>query len=160
MKLYIKQKIFAITDRYNIFSSDESLAFNVKSEFFSIGAKFWLCNLEGEELFFIKQKLMSFLPQYEIYKGEHLCAVIHKQLTFFTPKLDISSEYGRFEVVGDFFGMDFKILLDGELFGSINKQWLTWGDAYELDIADGQDVAFFCCLVIAIDHCLHNESDS
>lgn len=159
MKLYIKQKIFAITDRYNVFAADESLVYAVKSEFFSIGAKFWLCDAEGNELFFVKQKLLKFLPQYEIYKGDYLCAVINKKLSFFTPKLEIESEYGQFEVLGDFFGMDFQITLGGVLLGSINKQWLTWGDTYELNIAEGQDNAFFSSLVIAIDHCLHNESN-
>ena len=34
---------------------------------------------------------------------------------------------------------------------SVHKHWMTWGDSFEIDIADGQDVIMVLAAVIAID---------
>lgn len=156
MRLYIQQKVFSLRDTYYIYDVYQQPVFEVQGQIFSFGAKLHLYNMQGEELFFIKQRLLAFLPSYEIYQGNFLCADIKKEMTFFKPQLTVTSGYGDFTLQGDFMDMRFDIVRDGVLMGSICKQWLSWGDTYELDVVDGQDIAFFCTLVIAIDNCLHN----
>ncbi len=34
---------------------------------------------------------------------------------------------------------------------TIPKEWMTWGDCYELDIADGEDEILALAVVLAID---------
>ena len=160
MKLYIKQKIFSLTDKYNIYDELENPVFLVRREFLSFGAKFHVCDTNENELYFISQKLMTFLAEYHIFKGEIQCARLKKQLSFLKPKINVESEFGNFEIVGNAFSMNFEILCNGQYVGSLTKKWLSWGDSYELDIANSDDPAFFCCLVIAIDNCLHNESNN
>lgn len=158
MSLYIKQKIFSLTDSYEVFDEEQTPVFRVQREFLSWGAKIHLYDMGGNELFFIKQKVMVLLPEYEIYKNNIMCAQVVKEFTFFKPRLDVSSAYGDFVLDGDFWDMSFSILHDGVKMGQISKAWLSWGDTYQLDIASGQDEAFFCALTIAIDNCLHNEN--
>ena len=81
-------------------------------------------------------------------------------MSFMRGKLDIDSRIGRFYVEGNLLGMDYTIYKDGAYFGSVHKKWLSWGDSYELDIPNSKDVGFFCALVVAIDHCMHNEQSS
>lgn len=159
MYLYIRQKMFSFSDRYSVFNQTEEPVYNVEGEIFTLGAKIHLYNLAGYEEFYIQQRLFRFLPQYEIYKGDTLCAVISKKFTFFSHQLEIQSSYGDFQVEGNPFGMDFLILVDGRRIGEICKRWFTFGDSYELSIDNDRDAAFFCALVIAIDHCIHNGND-
>lgn len=159
MQLYIKQKVFALTDTYHVYTADQEPVYLVKREFFTWGAKFHVYDTNEQELYYIQQKVFVFLPEYEIYRNGILCARVAKELTFFRPRLNVSSAYGDYTLQGDFWDMDFDILKDGALIGSIRKEWLSWGDTYMLDIAQEQDAAFFCSLVIAIDNCLHNGKD-
>ena len=158
MVLYIKQRVFSLGDTYRVYDVNQEPVFEVRSEIFTLGAKIHLYNMAGKELFYIKRRLPTLLPAYEIYAGSCLCADIRKEWSFFRPRLTVSSGYGNFELEGDFWDMDFTIRCAGQTLGSIQKEWFSWGDAYQLDIADERDMAFFTTMVIAIDNCLHNEN--
>jgi len=159
MKLYIKQRIFSIGDKYDIYDANENVVFDVKSELFTIGAKLHLLDIYGQELYYIRRKLTLFLAQYEIYNNNALCAVVSQEFALFKAKLTVDSSMGNFEINGNFMSMDYEISQNGQYFGSVHKKWLTWGDNYELDIPDAKDAGFLCALVIAIDNCLHNENN-
>lgn len=159
MKLYIKQRVFAIGDKYNIYNEEEQLVYCVRSQLISFGAKLFLMDEQEREQYFIKQRITFFLKEYEIYKENRLCACIEQKLSFLKSKLTIKSTYGDFEVHGNLWGMDYEIQKDGVYFGAVHKALLSWGDSYELDIPEETDPAFFVAIVIAIDNCLHNENN-
>lgn len=158
MKLYIKQRVFSIGDKYNIYDEREQLIYHVKSQLISLGAKLFLMDEQECEQYFIKQRITFFLNQYEIYKGNQLCASVQQKLGFLKSQLTIKSMYGNFEINGDLWGLDYEIRKDGAYFGAVHKAFLSWGDSYELDIPEETDSAFFAAVVIAIDNCLHNEN--
>ena len=159
MNLYIQQRVFSIGDRYSIFNENEQTVYTVQSELFAFGAKLHLLDTSGQELYYIERKLFRFLPEYHIYKDDTLYAVLKKELSFFEKSIDIDSSFGRFEMQGDLFAMDFTITNNGRYIGELHKKWLSFGDSYELSIADGTDPAFFCTLAIAVDNCIHNENN-
>lgn len=160
MKLYLKQRIFSLGDKYDIYDENENVVFDVSSELFTIGAKLHLCNTNGQELYYIKRRFTLFLAQYEIYQNNNLCATINQELSFLSAKLNVDSCYGNLEISGEFLSMDYDITRDGQYYASVHKKWLSWGDSYEIDIPEAENAGFICALVIAIDNCLHNESNS
>lgn len=160
MKLYIKQKVFSVGDKYNIFDAEGNPVFYVESELISMAPKIHLFNLSHQELFFIKRKVTLFMARYEIYQGETLVAEVDQQLSLFRNRLNIHSAFGEFALDGDVFGHDFEILRDQKPCGKVRKQWLSWGDSYELEVYDSDLIPYFCSLVIAIDNCLHNGNQS
>ena len=60
MKLYIKQRVFSLGDKYDIYDANENVVFDVKSELFTIGAKLHLYDLNGQELYYIKRRITFF----------------------------------------------------------------------------------------------------
>jgi uncharacterized protein YxjI len=114
----------------------------------------------GNELYYVRQKVFAFMPEYAVYHGETFRARIKKQLTFLRPKLNVESDSGYYEITGNFMDMDFQKLRDSQALGEIHKKWLSWGDTYQLIIYDPKDAAFFTALAIAVDNCLHNEKSS
>ena len=46
---------------------------------------------------------------------------------------------------------DYQITKRGRKIVTIAKEWMTWGDSYELDIADPADELVALAVVIAID---------
>lgn len=159
MKLYIKQRVFSLGDKYDVYDANENVIFDVESELFTIGAKLHLYDQRGQELFYIKRKLTFFLAEYEIYQGNNLCATISQEFALFHPKLNVNSSIGNFTIEGDFMTMNYEIYRNGQFFGSVYKKWLSWGDSYELEVPNDQNAGFFCALVIAVDNCLHNENN-
>lgn len=158
MTLYIKQKVFSFTDRYNIYTEDEQAVYEVYRKPFTWGAQIHINDLAGNEVLFIKRKVTFLLAEYEIYEGQTLRAVVNQEFSMFRPRLTISSPDGQLELEGQAFGMNFSILRSGYEMGSIEKAWFTFGDSYRLEVRNAVDAPFFCALVIAIDNCLHNDN--
>lgn len=156
MRLYIKQRVFSVRDKYDIYDENQNSIFHVWSKIISLGAQIFLCDMNGQELYHIKERITMFLKKYELYQGERLVASIQQNLKLFNNSLSIQSSYGNFEIQGDFLAMDFQIYQDGSTIGIISKKWFSWGDSYELSIQEGVDAAFFTALVITIDNCIHN----
>ncbi len=159
MYLYIKQKFFSWRDKYKIYDENENLYFDVESESMITMPKFHLTDLSGQELFYIRRRFAFFGAQYEVYQGEHLCATISQRVRWFSAHLDVASDYGDFEIEGDFMGMDYMISCNGVCIGTVHKKWMSWSDCYELKISEEKNAAFFSALVIAIDNCLHDGSN-
>lgn len=161
MKLYIKQKVFAFTDKYDIFDVNGNVNFRVESEFLTFMPKLHLYDSYGQEQYFIKKKLTFLLAEYEIYNSYgNFCASVSQEFTLLKSKLSVESNLGHFQINGNILSLDFDIFNNGQYFGSIHKKWLSWGDSYELDIPDESNAGFLCALVIAIDNCIHNEKNN
>ena len=83
MKLYIKQQVFSWADRFYIKDENGSDRFYAEGEIFSWGKKLHIYDLTGNEVAFIGQKLMSFMPRYSIeINGQVICEV-NQKFTFF-----------------------------------------------------------------------------
>lgn len=52
---------------------------------------------------------------------------------------------------GNWWDMDFEVYQNGEIIGAVSKKWFTWGDSYELQIANDETEALLVALVVAID---------
>ena len=73
MKLYIKQKVFTIADRYEIFDENKQSIF-VKAKLFLL-AKL-PCMTKNSRSLSDEQKLFRLLSEYHIYNGASLIAII------------------------------------------------------------------------------------
>lgn len=156
MQLYLKQKVFAIRDKYNILDFEQNLVYAVSGELFTFIPKFHLCDENGKELFCIKKRFFLFLAKYDIFEEDALIATIKQDMAFFRKRMTVESLYGNFSIKGDVFAWDFSIISGGKLCASVSKKLLSWGDSYEISIYDDENAAFICAMVIAIDNCLHN----
>lgn len=160
MNLYIKQKVFSFSDKYNVFDEFGELVFEVKGEVFTLGAKLHIFDTRGVELMSIHRELFAFPPRYTIYENGVDRARVTQKFAWFKSKFEISDRQGMFNLDGDFLSRNYSITTpNGNLLGTIEKEWLTWGDTYKLTVSDPSHAAFFCALVIAIDECLYNNKD-
>ena len=64
------------------------------------------------------------------------------------------------EVQGDFFDHDYEITDGGRLVASVQKQWFTWGDTYEISVDDRlYDPVAVLAVAIIIDCVLDNQNN-
>ena len=149
MKLYIKQKVFSWGDKFRIYDENENDLYYVEGKVFSIGKKLYLYKNDGTELAYIHEKVLSFLPKYFISRGGIDVAEVVKKFTFFRQKYSV--ENLGWSVSGNFWAHDYKIEDNAKTLASISKRWFSWGDTYEIDIADGVDEVMALCVVLIID---------
>ena len=158
MKLYIKQKVFSWRDKFSITDENGIDQYYCESEGFSFGKKLHLTDMSGNELAFIYEKFMCFMPRYYISQYGDVVAEVVKEFSFFKPSYRIEGLDWRIE--GDFFDHNY-VLIDQNNFtvASVSKQWFTWGDVYELDIAEGIDPVLALSIMIVVDAVLASQDN-
>lgn len=154
MKLYIKQKVFSWKDKFTVKTYYGEDKYVVEGEMFSLGKKLHIYDLAGREVAFIQQKIFSFMPRYFVFAGDTQVAEIVRKFSLFRPKYEVAGL--NWQVEGDFFAHNYIITDEGRKVVEINKEWMTWGDCYELDIADGADEIVALATVLAIDCATEN----
>lgn len=149
MKLYVKQKVFSWTDRFTAKDEYGQDKYEIEGEFFSWGKKLHLRDQFGKEVAFIQQKVLSFLPRFYVLMDGREVAEIVKEFTFFRQRYRI--EGLDWDIDGTFWAHDYRITRGAQPIVTIHKQWMTWGDCYELDIADPRDEVLALAVVLSID---------
>ena len=149
MKLYIKQKVFSWSDKFTVKDEMGNDRYLVEGEIFSFGKKLHVYDLQGREVAFIKQEVWSWMPTYYVFCCDRQVAQIKKEFTFFFPKYTI--EGLGWEINGSFMAHDYEITQNGFPIVSIRKEWMTWGDSYELNISNPRDEIVALAVVLTID---------
>ena len=156
MKLYIKQKVFTWGDKFTVKDINGNDRYYVEGEVFSWGKKLHVYDMNGNEAAFIQQKVFSFLPRYFVYVGDEQVAEIVKEFSFLFPRYSI--EGLGWDIEGHFMAHDYEITQNGRPIVTISKEWMTWGDSYELDIADSKDEIVALAVVLTIDAVMASNS--
>lgn len=158
MKVYIKNKLFSIGGASSVINENKEDVYKVKGRAFSITRVKWVCDLNGNKLFKIRNKWFNFFVHKAfIYdnNNEKIATVKDK---FFNVKNDyfILGNKDEIKIDGKFFSLSANILKNGELFGTIRRKITFIADAFELE-ADEKDLPFLIAIVIAIDNITDNK---
>ncbi len=151
MKLYIKQKVFSWTERFTVKDDTGADRYYVEGEFLSFGKKLHVYDLHGQEVAFVKQECFSFLPRYFVFVDGKQVAEIVREFAFFVPRYTISGL--NWNVEGELWVHEYQITKEDcdRPIVTISKEWVTWGDSYELNISDPQDEILALAVVLTID---------
>ena len=156
MKLYIKEKVFSWGDKFTVKDEYGNDKYIVDGEVFTWGKKLHVYDMAGNEAAFIKQEVWSFLPRFYVFCGGQQVAEIKKEFTFLFPKYSI--EGLGWEIDGSFLAHEYEITQRGRSIVTISKEWMTWGDSYELNIANPADEILALAVVITIDCVMESNS--
>ncbi len=158
MKLYIKERVFTWGDQFTVKDEHGSDKYIVEGEVFTWGKKLHVYDMDGNEVAFIKQEVWSFLPTYYVFCGDRQVAEIKKEFSFLFPRYSI--EGLGWEIEGRFMAHDYEITKAGRSIVTISKEWMTWGDSYELTIADPVDEIVALAVVLTIDCVVESQNNS
>jgi len=149
MKLYIKQKVFSWKDKFTVKDEAGIDKYTVEGEFFSLGKKLHIKDMDEKEVAFIHQKVMSLMPRYFVFKGEEQAAEIVKKFTFFKQAYVVNGP--NWKVEGNFNAHMYRVFDEDNPVITIEKAWFSWGDSYVLDIDESVDEVLGLAVVLAID---------
>ena len=162
MKLYIKQKFFSWKDKFTVKDADGNDRYMVEGEFFTIGRKLHVYDMAGCEVIYIAQEVWAWLQQYHVHVAGSHAADVKQKFTWFRPKYEISGpSCPGWTVDGSFWEHEYEVLDEnGQVIVRISKEWMTWGDSYELDIADPAHEQLALAIVLAIDCAKANQNNN
>ena len=159
MRYLLKQKLFAFGDDFHILNENDEKVFFVDGRAFSLGNKLSFQDLSGNELVFIRQKLLSFGPSYELHRSGQLVATLKKNyFTLFHCKfaIDVPGP-DDLEAKGDFLEHEYVFTRSGREVAQISKRWFAFSDTYGVDIGEGQDDVLILASAVVIDMICHDE---
>ncbi len=149
MKLLFKQRFFSWFDSYDIYDESGKTMFFVKGEL-AWGHLLRIYDSTGGEVGYIKERVLTWLPKFEMYVGDRYAGCISKELTLFKPKFNV--DYNGWHVDGDLLEWDYLILNSvGQRVASVSKELWNWTDTYVIDVHDPKDALYALMLVLAID---------
>lgn len=149
MRLLFKQRFFSWFDSYDIYDEDGNTVFTVEGKL-AWGHCLHILNAAGEHIGTVQQRVLTFLPKFELYIGEEYYGCICKEFTFFTPRFTL--ECSDWEVNGSFMEWDYTIdSASRGCIATITKELFHWTDTYVIDVADPQDALGALMVMLAID---------
>ncbi|WP_152656095.1 LURP-one-related/scramblase family protein [Oceanobacillus sp. CFH 90083] len=147
--LYIKQKVFSLSEKFTVKDQQEKDAYYVEGSFMRIPKTFSIKNIQGEEVALITKKPISFLPKFFVTVHGQEALTIKKKPSFFKARYTIDAT--SIEVHGNWWDMNFQVYQQGELAGKVSKEWFTWGDSYKVQALKEEIETSLIALVVAID---------
>ena len=158
MRYVMKQKLFSFTDSFTITDESGTPAFAVRGKFFSLGKQLSFEDMAGNELAYIRQKLIAFRPTYEIYRNDTLFATVKQQLFTFLRHRFIVDVPGPddLEASGDFLDHEYTFERSGRDVARVSKAWFSFADTYGVEVAEGEDDVLLLASSVVIDMLCHD----
>lgn len=152
MKVIIKNKFFSLGGSSGVKDENDKDVFIVKGRVFSINKVKWICDLDGNKLYRVRNKWFNIINQKAfVFDGNKnkLAVVKHP---FLSPKKFVLEGFeDEITIDGDFFSLLSSITKNGEVVGTIRRNITIVNDAFTLE-ANEKDMPFMIALVIAIDN--------
>ncbi|HUR38370.1 MAG TPA: LURP-one-related family protein [Planctomycetota bacterium] len=158
-RFVMKQDWFSFGDDYTIRDANGDDVFRVDGKVFCIGDQLSLQTMDGRELAYIDQKLLSWGPTYEIWRGGGLAAVVKKSVfTLFHCKFTVDVP-GPDDLLaeGDFWEHEYRFTREGREVASVSKRYFSWTDTYGIEVPQGEDPVLILASAVVIDLCCHQD---
>jgi uncharacterized protein YxjI len=155
----MRQKLLSWGDDYVIRDEAGRDVFYVDGRAFSLGDKLSFQDMQGNELAFIRQKLLAWGPTYEVSARGQLRAVIKKAIFTLLEcrfSVDVPGP-DDLEARGDFTDHEYTIYRGGRPVAEVSKRWFAWMDTYGVDIAEGEDDVLILAATLVIDPACHGD---
>ncbi len=159
MRYVMKQKIFCWGDDFIVKDDAGRNVFFIDGKAFSFGDKLSFQDMERNELAFIREKLLSWGPTYEIYREGLLHAVVKKRLfTLFKCRFTVDVPGpDDLEAEGDFLDHEYLFRRGTTPVAAVSKRWFSWSDTYGVEIGEGNDDVLILASTVVIDLACHGQ---
>lgn len=152
--LVIKNKMFSVRGNSTVKNEEGEDVFIVKGALISPRKKKKICDLEGNMLYYVKNKLIRFfMNSCYVYDAEgHKIARIKQKFKLFKKEYVLSGYADEIEIKGDFIQHCLEVFKNGEKIGEVGKKFVSMVDSFRLDCYNDADAPLLVALVVAIDN--------
>lgn len=161
MRYVMQQKLLSWGDDYTIRDEQGADRYFVDGKAFSIGAKLSFQGMQGNELAFIKQRVLTIGPTYEIHRNGAVAAIVTRKLLSFLHHRFVIDVPGPddLEAEGNLLDHEYTFRRGEQQVATVSKAWMTLRDTYGIDIADGEDDVLILASAVVIDEACHPDDE-
>ena len=152
--VYLNQKVFSIRDEFKVYDDKQNVLYEAKGKVIAINSQRDIFKAgESTPIYTMKQKVLTFVPTYFLFDSQkqQVAKMAQQLLAFFGTKFNLVVKEKKYDISGDFFGYNYQIKDEAGIVVQITKKILSWGDAYQIGIADTFDEALAVGVVLMID---------
>ena len=149
MSLTIRQRIFALTDTYDVCDHTGTPRYSITTELFTIGHRIHIFEAGSvREVGNIRERITLFI-QKAVLSIRGVEIGVRREITLFTPYYTIDNGWS---VSGDFLGWDYDILnQNGAVIAHISRELFHLSDTYTLTVVNPADELAAMMIAITID---------
>lgn len=160
MRYTMRQDLFAFGDDYTIKDEHGREVYKVDGKAFTLlREKLSFEDMAGNELAFIREKLIALTDSYEILRDGKQVAVVKKDLinilrcgfTVDVPGPD------DLDAQGNLLDHEYTFRRGDRVVATVSKKWFTLRDTYGVDVADGEDPVLILASAVVIDQVCHGK---
>jgi len=161
--LFLKQKVFSLTEDFTFFDLNQVPVFRAKGNFFAFPKRYKMFDSRNNaELMEITRKFFAFVPTFSVtdtQTGQQVLTV-RQRFRLGRPKFDISTPHGNYLIEGNFIAHTFKIFApNGQQIIEVKKRLISWGDTYEITVDTSQiPLTVAAAIILTIDCALHSSN--
>ncbi len=149
MKLLFKQRLLSWLDSSDIYNEAGDVVFRVEGQL-AWGHRFHIYDAYNCHVATLRQKMLTFLPRYEIIIGGKSFGDVRKELTLLRPRFVL--DHIGWVVEGNLTQWEYDIkTITGQPIAHASKELLQWTDTYSLDVFRAGDALTALLVVLAID---------
>ena len=149
MKLYIKQKVFTLGDTFTVMNESGETVYTAEGEIFTFGKKLHVYDTAGNEVIYLEQRLFAFRYCFDLTVMGQEAGSVRREISFFHPVFTL--DVPGWDIEGDFFAHEYTVTENGREVAAISKEWMTWGDSYELTVHEDKNALTALAVMLAID---------
>jgi uncharacterized protein YxjI len=152
MRYQIKQRLWSLAGRFDIADELGEPILEVVGKIFSIRTEFTIQSLQGAELAHIRQRLLSWLPRYDITRGGELLATMVREWTWFKPRYTIFTTGGApLSISGSLWQHEYNFESEGRTIAQVTRPVWSLRDNYGVEVFEPKFDALVLAAVIVID---------
>lgn len=148
MRLLFKQRFFSWFDSYDIYDEAGNTVYTVQGQL-SWGHCLHILDQEGRHIATVQEKVLTFLPRFELFVGNQMLGSIRKEFSFLRPRFEL--DFNGWDVSGSFLEWDYTISQGSRTVATISKELWNLTDTYVIDVVDSKDALYALMVVLAID---------
>ena len=162
MRYQIKEKLLSFGDDFRIKDHDGRDVYFVDGRAFNLlREKLSFQDMQGRELAFIRERVLTLRKSYEIHRDGRLAAVVKKDLfnlfrCHFT--VDVPGP-DDLEATGSFLDREYIFKRGGKVVATVSLKWFAFADAYGVDICEGEDDILILASTVVIDQICHDKKN-
>ncbi|MCR6515049.1 LURP-one-related family protein [Clostridium sp. LY3-2] len=161
MKYILSENLVAISNDYKVKDTEGNLRYEIDGKIRASSEKLYFKDHNGNKLFKLKKKLLSFTDSFIIEKNGEDYAEVHKKLlTPLKENFILDTPYGEIEIKGDFIDHEFEFFdEDDEKIATVSKKLISETDKYVVEVFEFDDHALILAASIIIDLVEHDEGE-
>lgn len=159
MRYLIREKLFSLGDDFWIQDDTGRPVYLVDGRAFTLlREKLVIKDAAGNELGFLREKLISLRKAYEIHCGGQHVATVRKDLFNFLRcrfTVDVPGP-DDYEARGSFLDHEYTFTRQGRTAATVSKKWFSLRDTYAVEIESDENAVLLLASAVVIDQICHD----